>query len=399
MTSWKPIGLLLACTLASAASAAEADPLTLQQSLTLAAERSPALRAARHEQAAAQGAGHGAGALPNPVVTAGVGVRTSSAALDVGVGLSQSLPVAQVGPARRTARQTAEVSASWAEDAWRHVVADVSGSFFRVAHADARILIADESVELASAVLRSVRTRAQAGDAASLDVVIAELAHSRATAQATGERAAREQAAGALALALDLTPSTISVSGPLLERSRYAPHLLDVAERPDLLALQKEARLADARSQLARAHALPGFGLWAGYDLEEGASIVSGGLSLELPFFDRAQGERGEAAARTRQADDALEFGRRAASAQLDTASRVYSLRVQVADVLEADALPRALTQSDAAARAFELGALALPELLLIRGQAMQARIDHVDAELAAAIAGVELLAAAGWTP
>jgi len=399
MTPWKPLGLLLACAFASAASAAEADPLTLQQSLTLAAEHSPALRSALHQQAAAEGAGRGAGALPNPVVTAGVGVRTSSAALDVGVGLSQSLPVARVGPARRAAAGTAEASASWAENAWRLVVADVSAAFFLVVHADARIRIADESVELASEVLRSVRARAQAGDAASLEVVIAELAHSRAQARATSERAAREQAAGALALALDLPPS-LSVTGPLLERDRYTPHLpFDVAKRPDLLALQKEASLAEARTQLARAHALPGFGVWAGYDREEGASIVSGGLSLELPFFDRAQGERGEAAARTRQADDALEVGRRAASAQLDTASRVYGLKLQVVDILESDALPRALTQSTAAARAFELGALALPELLLIRGQAMQARIDHIDAELAAAIAGVELLAAAGWTP
>ena len=72
---------------------------------------------------------------------------------------------------------------------------------------------------------------------------------------------------------------------------------------------------------------------------------------------------------------------------------------VVTGNVLESDALPRALTQSDAAARAFELGALALPDLLLIRGQAVQARIEHVDAEFAAAVAGVELLAAAGWTP
>lgn len=400
MTHRKPLWLLLACAFASAATAAEPDPLTLDRTLTLAAQRSPALRAAQHEQAAVEGAGRGAGAPSNPVVTAGVGGRTSSAEPEVGVGLSQSLPLAQIGPARRAARATTDASTAWTDEVWRRTVAHVSETFYAVVHADERVRIADESARLAAEVLASVRARADIGDAASLEVVIAELAHSRALARAAGERAAREQAVGALGLALDLEPSAVRVAGPLLDRARYAPATQhDLAGRTDLAALGEEVALAEARGRLAHARALPGFGLWGEYAREEGESVVMGGLSLELPLFRTAQGDRAEASARARQAEHALATGRRAASAELDVASRVYALRLQAADVLEADALPRALQQSQAATTAFELGALALSELLLIRGQAAQARIEHVDAQLAAALAGVELLAAAGWTP
>ena len=400
MTHRKPIGLLLVCVFASAAAAAEPDPLTLDSTLALAAERAPALRSARHEQTAAEGARLGAGALSNPVVTAGVGGRGSSALPEFGVGLSQSLPFAEIGPARGAADATARASTARTDDTWRRTVARVSVAFLRVVHADERVRIADEAVELAEQVLRSVRARADAGDAASIDVVVAELAHGRARARAYSERASREQQAGALGLALDVEPVTVLVTGPLLERERYANHRpLDQQERADLRALEGELAAARASGRLARARALPRLGLWGEYANEEGDSIGMGGLSLELPFFRSARGERAETAARARQAEEELQVARRAATAEVDVAARVYALRLQAVDVLESEALPHALQQSDAAARAFELGGLGLPDLLLIRGQAAQARIEHVDAQLAAALAGVELLSAAGWTP
>lgn len=374
--------------------------MTLDRALALAAERSPAFLAARHEQAAADGAVRGAGAQSNPVVTGGVGVRTPSAGMEFAVSLSQSLTLAEVGPRRRAATAEADASGAWAADTWRRVVAGVSAAFLRVQHAEQRVRIADESVRVAAEVLDTVRARADLGDAADLEVIVAELAHSRARARAATERAGRELAAGDLRLALDLESSLVLVTGPLLDRARYAPHLATASgERPDVQAKADELRLAEARQRLAQARAVPEVGLWGEYANEEGDSIVTGGLSLELPLFDRAQGARGEAAARLRQAEEALALTSRAASAQLDTASAVYELRLEAVDALEAVALPRAVQQSEAARRAYDLGGLALPELLLIRGQAFEARLEHVDAELAAALAGVELLEAAGWTP
>jgi cobalt-zinc-cadmium efflux system outer membrane protein len=319
---------------------------------------------------------------------------------EASVGLSQSLPLAEIGPARGAANATAHASTAWTDDTWRRTVAGTSAAFFRVVHADERVRIADLSVELAEQVLRSVRVRADAGDAAGIDVVIAELAWGRARARAVSERASREQEAGALGLALDAEPGSVLVTGPLLQRERYTDHLgIDSEERSDLRAMEDELTAARADRRLAQARALPRLGLWGEYANEEGDSVGMGGLSLELPFFQNARGERAETAARARQAEEALQVARRAVAAEVDVAARVYALRLQAVDVLESEALPRAVQQSDAAARAFELGGLGLPDLLLIRGQAAEARIEHVDAQLAAALAGVELLSARGWTP
>jgi len=400
MTPWKPLGLLLACVLASAATAAEPEPLTLERALAIAAERSPALASAHYEHAATEASERGAGAPPNPVITAGLGGRTASAEPEVTVGLSQSLSLAETGPARRVAQAASVAAEAWTTDALRRAAADVSAAFLRVVHADARVRIADDSAQLAGEVLGALRARAEAGDAARLEVVIAELALARAQARVAGERAARERVAGLLALALDLGPPTVVVRGPLLDRARYAAQVPpDVWARSDLGALAEEVDLAEARTRLAQSRSLPGFGLWGRYGREEGESVAMGGVSFALPFFRSAQAERGESAVRARQAAESLDVARRAAQVEVETAARVYTLRLQAADVLATDALPRALTQSDAAVTAFGLGALPLPDLLLIRGQAAQAQIEHIDAELAAALAGVELLSAVGWTP
>lgn len=400
MNHWKPLGLLLACAFASAAAAAEPDTLTLDQALALAVERSPAVRAAQHQWAAARGARAGAGAPPNPVLEAGVGYRSTSPSPEFEIGAAQALPLAEIAPARASAIQEAVAAGASADDAWRQVVGEVSYAFLGVRYADERVQISADATHLAEAVLRSARARVEAGEAPALEVVLAELDHSRAQARAAGEEASRERALGTLRVALDLDSAPGTPTGSLLERGRYRPYIGSAVEdRADLQALEGQVRAAEARERLAHARALPDLGVWGGYAQEEGASVVTGGVSLEVPLFRRAQSERAQAAVRTTQAREASAQRRRAASTEVEVASRVYLLRLQAVDALESVAIPRALQQTEAVGRAYELGEMGLPELLLIRAQAIDARIEHVDAQLGAALAGVDLLEAAGWTP
>ncbi len=100
MTILKPAGLVTACVLASVAAAREPDTLTLDQALALARERSPVLQAARFERDIALGATRGAGAPPNPVFDAGLGTHSTVTSPELQLGVSQSLPLAELGPSR-----------------------------------------------------------------------------------------------------------------------------------------------------------------------------------------------------------------------------------------------------------------------------------------------------------
>ncbi len=400
MTWLKPVGLLLACVFASATAAAEPAPLTLDEALSLASERSPLLAAARSDAAAASGSVRGSGAPPNPVLEGGIGGRSSHPHPEFEVGLSQPLPLATLGPSRARAAAEADAGRAGIDEVRRRLTGRVQAAFLGLLHADGRVALAEEAVALAGRVLDSARTRVRTGDAPELEESVAGLAHARARAGLAAARADRERAVGRLALLLDLEPDGLAVRGELLERERYAPWLeADSASRADLELLAAGVRRAEAEARLARAMALPELGLWGGWEQEEGEHIGRAGLSLELPLFDVAAGERAAAVARTRGAEQALAARTRAAATELETADRVYRLRLDTVDVLETDALPRALRQSDAAGLAWGVGGIGLPELLLIRSQALEARLEHLDAELAAALAGVELMQAAGWTP
>ena len=416
MTWLKPVGLLLACVFASATAAAEPAPLTLDEALSLASERSPLLAAARSDAAAASGSVRGSGAPPNPVLEGGIGGRSSHPHPEFEVGLSQPLPLATLGPSRARAAAEADAGRAGIDEVRRRLTGRVQAAFLGLLHADGRVALAEEAVALAGRVLDSARTRVRTGDAPELEESVAGLAHARARAGLAAARADRERAVGRLALLLDLEPDGLAVRGELLERERYAPWLEAASasraalellaagvRRPAARAARAlraaGGRRAEAEARLARAMALPELGLWGGWEQEEGEHIGRAGLSLELPLFDVAAGERAAAVARTRGAEQALAARTRAAATELETADRVYRLRLDTVDVLETDALPRALRQSDAAGLAWGVGGIGLPELLLIRSQALEARLEHLDAELAAALAGVELMQAAGWTP
>ena len=403
MNHWNPLGSLVLCLFASVAVAGEPDPstMTLDRALALAHERSPDLQIARYEQETARGAIRGAGAPPNPLIDAGLGTRSSTTGLEFEVGLSVPLRLAEARPARKGAMARAEAAGGWAAEAERRITADVSRAFLSVPCADKRVAVLVDAVGLAHGVVAAIESRVSVGDAAAIELTIAELALARAEAELAAQRAEREQALGALRLAigLDMEEPLLPV-GLVLERDRYAPYLESLTPlRPDVAALKEQVAGAEADLGLARARGLPDLGLWGRYAQEEGASVVAGGLSLEVPIFYRAEGERAVASARVRQAEAAVHAGARVAEVELSTAARVYSLRLEAVDQLETGALPRAARQSASALRAHELGQLPLAQLLLINGYAFEARLEHADAELAAALAGVDLLEAAGWTP
>lgn len=402
MSRWRSLGLLLTLAVSPTAVAEQAHlPLTLDRAITLALERAPSVRQAGLEAEAVRGAARGAGALPNPELEAGLGRRGDGPMEELELGVSQPLPIGTLLPSRALAQAEATQAERWAQDSRRLVTAQAAATFLGCLHAEERLVIDREVAARAVRLREATALRARIGDASELEASLAQLDAARAEARVLEAQAGLAQAHAQLRLLLGLEPDAdLQLDGPLLDRDRYTATLAGApSDRPDLQALEAGVQGAQAARRQAVGETLPELALWGQHAREEGDEVWMAGVSLEVPIFDRAQGVRAASRARLDQAEGALEDGTRQARVLYGAAAQAYTLRLAAADLLTTGGLPQAALQSEAAGTAYDLGQIPLTELLLIRAQVADAQREHIDAELAAALAGTALLEAAGWTP
>ena len=170
------------------APAAAAD-LRLEDALSRAFERNPALLAAAADVEAAAGAARQAGLPPaNPVVAGeGANHRVGSASYtDRGISLSQEVEVGgqrglRVAAARHDVARTEHLLA----DRRRSIAAEVRRAFAGLVAADRRRTLAGEAASLTTRLAAAVHRRLTAGDTGALDGRLAEVEVARATQAVT----------------------------------------------------------------------------------------------------------------------------------------------------------------------------------------------------------------------
>jgi cobalt-zinc-cadmium efflux system outer membrane protein len=140
----------------------------------------------------------------------------------------------------------------------------------------------------------------------------------------------------------------------------------------------------------------PEFGIGAQYAREEGDQIITGGIRITFPSFNRGQELRSVGSARVARLRGDLERARARIRVEVEAAQGIYALRQDAQRVLEAEALP-GLDENDAlASRSYEVGQIGLAELLLLRREVIETRFQHLDALLETALARINLLTSAG---
>jgi len=383
---------------------AQENALTLDRALQLARERAPDIVSARSRIGEAQGRLVGASVLlrENPVLESAGGRRSSARGdfLDGNVGLIQTF---ELGGHRgaRIANAEADVARAEAvsEDVTRRLLRDVSTAFLGVLFADEQGRLARTSESVATEILRTAERRLQAGDIPRLDVNLSQAALSRARSDLRATEARHLAALGQLRILLGMdVDAPLAVLGDLKDRRRY--DLVDLIgrapDRADLKALAAERRGADADIGLGDAVAWPNLGLGVKYAREEEANVLLGTLTLSLPVFERGQGLRAEAGARSRRLSLELEAGHKIVRVEVRTAFDVYQRRVEAVEELERNALPLLDSNEALARRSYESGQLALADLLVVRREVVGTRLEYFDRLLEAATAGVELEANAG---
>jgi cobalt-zinc-cadmium efflux system outer membrane protein len=95
-----------------------------------------------------------------------------------------------------------------------------------------------------------------------------------------------------------------------------------------------------------------------------------------------------------------IELERTAVLSELDLRARAaratFTLRVSAAEPIERDVLPGLEENERLARRSFEVGELSLPDLLVIRREFVDTRLQYVEALAEAAIASIDWQMAAG---
>jgi cobalt-zinc-cadmium efflux system outer membrane protein len=373
--------------------------LTLADVLTTARERAPLIVGARLGLAEARGRVLGAAVRPNPEIEGAVGDRRGDApTTDLELGVSQRFEPFGLRAARLAGANArlAEAAAS-ADETTRGVLRDAARTFYLAVFAAERIRLATTAETLAAGVFDAAGRRHRAGDIAVLDVNLARAALARARAERQAGEADQAAALGALRALLHLS-GPIAVDGSLaLGHPPDAATLTQAAsERPELRVLDAAVRDAEAEVAMARALARPELGFGVRYAREEGDRIVLGGVTITLPVFARGQEQLAVGSARATRLRTELEAARTRVRVELETALAAFAKRVAAVRVLEAEALP-GLDENDAlTARSFEVGQIGLPDLLLIRRELLETRAQYLTTLLEAALARVEIDAAAG---
>jgi outer membrane protein, heavy metal efflux system len=397
------MALALACAASLAPARAGAQTmLGLADVLARAREQAPRIVSARLAVAEARGRAIGASLRlqSNPELDFSAAERrtTTGRWTELQLGANQMF---EPGGRRaaRIAAATARVDESsiTVEETTRTVLREAALLFYQALFATERVRLLAASADLADSIYVAADRRFRAGDLAVLDVNLARAALARARALREAGEAERAAALGGLRGLLRID-GPIAVDGSLtLAPAPDADALArSVEQRPDLRALDAAIREAEAEIGLARTFQKPNYTASLRYQREEGDHMVFGGLSLTLPVFSKGQEQSAVGTARAARLRADRESARTRVRIELDAALVASERRAAAARVLETEALP-GLDDTDAlTTRSFDVGQIGLPDVLVIRRELLDTRFQYLSALLEAALARVEVDAAAG---
>lgn len=396
------LALVLAATETASAQESGAVRVTLDDVIAIARRDAPAPRVARARVDEARSSLIGARlrSTENPVLETNVGPRfAAERSTDVNVSLLVPLTVGRARARRIDAAEAETEQAQFlADESLRGSRGDAVAAYFRVLHAQRRIALATERLALATEAEQIAKDREAAGDVAQFEVDLArgEVARARSAVASGNAILLRREADLRAQLGIG-GEQTINVEGKLEDWARLGVDAPERApSRPDVQALHSEIAIAEAEAALARTSKLPDFALRVAYAHEHDADIALVGVSFSLPVFNRGQGELGRARAREQRARLELAVREEAVSTEIAGARASYRAFVGALVPLEQEAIPAATENADKAADAYRAGKIDLAALLLIRREALETRMDHLDALLEASLAAVDLWVALG---
>ncbi len=368
----------------------DARPITLPEALA-AVDRSPALGVAAANVDVARAGVEQAGKYNyNPAlgVTGGAFRGGRATLFDIEVGISQAIELggkrrARVGVARAERDAVTETLAA----ARNNLRADVRRAFLIALVAQSRIAVTTEN-EIAARQLReaaSERLRLGAATQTELNVAIAALGRAIAAKQGA-ERdllLARQALGDALGVAgTDLEPvgTLPTFQPPPTDESRLVTDAL--AARRDLAAIDRTRLARDADIVLADALAKPDPELsvaWA-RSAVDGNNAVIVGVRVELPLWNRNQGNRAAARAGLQRATIELGALRNTVEREVRTAVRRYRVATEAVAAFDQQVVGSLAENLKLAHETLAAGKLGLLEVNAVRRDLVDSQLTYLDA-------------------
>lgn len=389
MSSHVRARLLCAALLLALTVPTHAEPLTidLPTALARARERAPEAIAAlaRIGEAHAHGVGAGVRFAQNPQVQVGAGARFGEPRTLAIRGSAVQL----LEPGRRDARiAVAEAEMNRAkvltEVDLRKLSIAVANAYYAARFTELEIALERRNLEVVTRAAQAAERRRKAGELTDLDLNLARVALGRARSELASVQADHATSIGQLALLIGARPEdTIALAGDL----RPAPITLDelrkgVAGRPDVRARDAEARVARAEAGLAKAIGRPDVGLVIAYELDTSDSIILGGLTVTLPFWNRAQGDKAAARAKLRNAELERAAVAGAAAREIVDAFDAYTRVREAVDIFEREVMPPLDDSAQLLDRSIETGQIAIADYILAHEAILAARHEHLERQL-----------------
>lgn len=390
--------------LASFASSAVAESLTLPQALDRAQTGSPLITAAEAGIRAAEGRARQAGLPPNPEISveaenfSGSGPYDGFGSAETTFALEQRLELGgKRGSRLAVARAEIEVARLRLAVARADVAKDVRSAFADAVAAEERVTLAREALLRAEDLSRVVGILVDAGREPPLRALRARSAveEARAKAQAAEAEAASTRRALATLIGVDGESLTL-VAEPPVRFALAGP--LDPTTSLDVRLADLEFAVANATIGRERSAGAPDVTLQAGIRRFEdtGDQAVIFGFSAPIPVIDRNQGN----IAAARADADAADARRRLALAEAIRRNRDAEAALKTAEarvaVLETRTVPQAEESLRLTRLGYEAGKFPLLEVLDAQDALAIAKEDLIAARLdrARAIAALERAAA-----
>lgn len=374
------------------APAAYGEPLSLEEAIALAEQRSTEIRSATLALEIAEGELVQAELSPhNPDVSvrAGPALGPGPATLDVEVGVEQKLELggerADRARASATRRSAAAARLEWARVAAR---SRARRTFLLAIVERERLAGAVEARAVALEARAAVDERLRLGAATLLEVNVAAAALGRTRSdQLAAERRyriARTELASHLALdaGADVEPAGDVEVAPAPSASEDELVRGALERRADLRALELEHAAAQADLALAGSTAVPDLGLsitWE-HQSREGVEALFAGVSIPIPLFDRNQGARRAALAALAHAELSAAAARREGERVLRSAYRNEGLTREAVLSFDKEAMGSLGENLRLAQESFRAGKIGLLEFNVVRRDLLDTRLAYLDA-------------------
>jgi cobalt-zinc-cadmium efflux system outer membrane protein len=303
-----------------------------------------------------------------------------------GVALTQEFEIAgQPAYRREAAGRNLEKVNFEVSDFERTLRFRVTENFLKLLNLQAKITQAEQIVDLRTRLRDASKRRLELGDIPEVQHLLAEFELNRTQSDLISLRREREEALLSLRQNLALEPeSGVAILGDL----DYKPQTLSAAElvkaalerRPDLAALDREKRVAEAEENLNRAERIPNVKFGIFWERDDRDNIVGGRVSIPIPFFDRKQGEIREAQARKSQANINYVNSRQTIERSVQTAYQKFRLSEREISLYPAEARKQFDNSLELYLKAYQERLIDLPDLIVFQNQVVEARQKYIDA-------------------